>query len=217
MTETIQTQQQPKTLRLIANILSYVLHPVFMPTLMAFVLYKLAPVSFAGVTFPQFRMWLLSIGFTTLFFPLFTVILLKGLGFAKSLHMETAKERIVPLMATMIFYFWASHVFNNISSPLILKVLLLGSFWGTIVLFMINIFVKVSLHTAAAGSMIGILLVLMMISPVNMVLPLFIALIIAGLMGTIRLILKAHTPAEIWLGYIVGLLVQLGAYWYMKA
>jgi len=208
--------EQPKTLRVIANILSYILHPVFMPTVMTFVLYKLAPVSFAGVTFEQFKMWMISVGVTTLFFPLFTILLLKGLGFAKSFHMETTRERIVPLMATMVFYFWASHVFNNITSPLILKVLLLGSFWGIIVLFMINIFVKVSLHTAAAGGMIGILLVLMMTSPVNMVLPFFVALIIAGLMGTIRLILKAHTPAEVWLGYIVGILVQLGAYWYMK-
>lgn len=214
MTETKQTSQQPKLLRIIANILSYVLHPVFMPTVMTLVLYKLSPISFAGVTLAQFKMWLLSIGITTLFFPLFTVVLMKGLGFAQSLHMETTRERIIPLMATMIFYFWASHVFNNIPSPLIIKVLLLGSFWGIIVLFMINIFVKVSLHTAAAGGMIGILIVLMKISPVNMVIPFFIALFIAGLMGTIRLILKAHTPAEVWLGYIVGLLVQLGAYWY---
>jgi hypothetical protein len=216
MTETVQVSQQPKALRAVAMVLSYILHPVFMPVVMTFVLYKLSPVSFAGVTRGQLNMWLLSIGITTLFFPLFTVLLMKGLGFAKSFHMETTRERIVPLMATMIFYFWASHVFNNITSPLIIKVLLLGCFWGTIVLFMINIFVKISLHTTAAGGMIGILIVLMMISPVNMMIPFFASLFIAGIMGTMRLILGAHTPAEVWLGYIVGILEQLGAYLFMR-
>jgi len=215
MTETKQTQQ-PKALQVLASILSYILHPVFMPLVMTLVLYELSPVSFAGVTVSQLKMWLLSIGITTLFFPLFTLLLMKGLGFAKNFHMETTRERIIPLIATMIFYFWASHVFNSIPSPLIIKVLLLGSFWGIIVLFMINIFVKISLHTAAAGGMIGVLLVLMMISPVNIILPFFLALFIAGIMGTIRLILRAHTPAEIWLGYIVGILVQLGAYLYLR-
>jgi hypothetical protein len=219
MTETIQTSQQPKALRSVAMFLSYVLHPVFMPTVMTWVLYKLSPISFAGLTLADIKVWLFRIGYITLFFPLFTVLLLKAVGFAKSFRMETIQERIAPLMATMIFYFWASHVADSISSPhtpLILEVLLLGSFWGIIVLFMLNIFVKVSLHTAAAGGVIGILIVLMMISPVNMVIPFFIALIIAGLIGTLRLILNAHTPAEVWLGYIVGLLVQLGAYWFMR-
>jgi len=216
MTEALIHSQQPKGLRIIANILSYVLHPVFMPTIMTAVIYWLWPLSFAGVTVQQFRMWLLSIGITTAFFPLFTLLLMKGLGFLNSFRLETTRERIIPLMATMIFYFWVSHVFNNIPSPLIIKVLLLGNFWGIIALFMFNIFVKISLHTTAAGSIVAIFLLMVMISPVNMLLPFFIALIIAGIMGTIRLILAAHTPAEIWLGYITGFLVQLGAYWYMK-
>jgi hypothetical protein len=81
---------------------------------------------------------------------------------------------------------------------------------------MINIFTKISMHTAAAGGMIGIIIVLMISSPANMVLPLFIAILIAGIIGTARLILGMHQKGDIWLGYIVGILVQLGAYVYMK-
>jgi len=152
------TNNQPQgtsTLQSIANLLSYVLHPVFMPLLITFVMYKLAPASFAGYTQKQIGLWFASIGFTMVFFPLFTMLLLKGLGFLKSFKMESTKDRIVPLMATMIFYFWASHVFNNIPSPNLIKILLMGCFWGTIVLFMLNIFVKVSLHTSAAGGAVA--------------------------------------------------------------
>ncbi len=214
---------QPKFLRVVATILSYILHPVFMPLYMTLVLYWLAPVSFVGVSTHQYGWWLIQIAQWTLFYPLLVVVLLKALGFIKSVLMHDPKDRIVPLMAAMVFYFWGFHVFNSINTlpnnhvviPLILKVLLLGSFWGVIAIFMLNIFFKVSMHATAAGSMIGILIVLMLTSPVNMVVPFFIALLIAGLMGTIRMVLGAHRIGEIWAGYILGLLVMLGAYWYI--
>jgi hypothetical protein len=77
---------------------------------------------------------------------------MKPLGFISSYKMPTARERTIPLMATMIFYFWISHVFNNMAGavPQVLKVLLLGNFWGIIVVFIVNIFTRVSMHTSAA-------------------------------------------------------------------
>ena len=208
---------QSKFLRVLATIASYVFHPVFMPTVMTFVLYKLSPVSFAGVEPKQFNQWLLSIGLNTLFFPLFSVALMKGLGFVQSFHLRTVKERIMPLVATMIFYFWAAHVLNSLPNiPLVLRVLLTGSYLGIIAMFLINIFMKISMHTTAAGGMIGILIVLMILSPVNMVVPLFVALAISGIIGTARMLLGAHKIWEVWLGYILGVLVMLAAYIYLK-
>jgi len=72
------------------------------------------------------------------------------------------------------------------------------------------------MHTTAAGAMLGIMLILLFTSPVNMVLPFFIALFIAGLIGSARMILGAHKAPEIWLGYALGLAVQVGAYIYLK-
>ena len=209
----------PKPIRIAASVVSYICHPVFMPLIMAFTLMSLSPNSFTGVTPRQQGTWLLMVASTAVFFPLFSILLMKPLGFITSFHMPTAKERTIPLMVTMIFYFWLSHVFNSIPDvtvPLILKVLMLGNFWGVIVLFIINIFTKVSMHTSAAGGMVGILIILMLLSPVNMIMPFFVALIVAGIIGSARIILGAHQRGDIWLGYIVGILVQIGAYIYMK-
>ncbi|MBC7552459.1 MAG: phosphatase PAP2 family protein [Taibaiella sp.] len=217
--ETAVAANQPKALRVLASIVSYICHPVFMPLIMAVVLSKLSSNSFTGVPPKQLGLWFISIASTAVFFPLFSILLMKPLGFITSYHMPTARERTIPLMVTMIFYFWVSHVFNSIPDvtvALILKVLLLGNFWGVVVLFLINIFTKVSMHTAAAGGMVGILIVLMIMSPVDMVIPFFIALVIAGIIGTARLILGAHQRGDVWLGYIVGIVVQLAAYIYMK-
>jgi hypothetical protein len=215
----LPTNTQPKFLRVLASIVSYICHPVFMPVIMAYTLLVLSPNSFAGTPPKTLGLWFINIGFTAVFFPLFSIALMKPLGFISSYHMPTAKERTIPLMTTMIFYFWVSHVFNSmpgVTIPLILKVLLLGNFWGIICLFMINIFTKISMHTAAAGGMIGILIVLMIVSPVNMVVPFFVGLVIAGIIGTARLVLGVHQKGDVWLGYIIGILVQIGAYIYMK-
>lgn len=209
---------QPAALRGIAHAISFICHPVFMPVVMSLLIYKLAPAGFAGLQPRQLGMLFISIGVSTVMFPLFSILLMKPLGFISSYTMPTARERTIPLMATMIFYFWISHVFNNMAGvvPAALKILLMGNFWGIIVVFIANIFTRVSMHTAAAGGMVGILLVLLIISPANMILPLFGAVVVAGIVGSARLILGAHQRGDVWLGYIIGIIVQLGAYLYSK-
>lgn len=210
-----QLRTRTRILHGVASVASYIFHPVFMPTIMTLALYKLAAVGFAGVSTASLGNWVLIIGINTILFPVLGVLLLKGLGFINSIHMRDPKERIVPLMISMVCYFWAYNVFKNIDSPFILKVLMLGNFWGIIALFMVNIFFKISMHTMAAGGMIGIVIVLMFISPVSMMIPLFVAMLIAGIMGTARLILGAHRTGEVWLGYALGILVMVAAYFYL--
>ncbi len=210
---------QSKAIRWASMGISILFHPVFMPLLMSLAIYKLSPASFSSYQPKQLGLLFISIGISTLFFPLFTILLLKPLGFISSYHLEQARERTIPLLATMIFYFWISHVFNNIAGggvPLPLKVLLLGNFWGIIGIFIANIFVKVSMHTAAAGGMIGIMIVMLFLSATNALIPLVATIILAGVVGSARLALGAHQRGDVWLGYLLGIVAQIGAFWYMK-
>jgi hypothetical protein len=205
-----------KALRILAILASYVFHPVFMPTAVALAISFLNVSGFAGIPDIQKGKWIVYIAVNTLFFPLVATLLMKALGFIESIHLRTMKDRIIPLIATMIFYFWAYRVFKSIHAPFILNVFLLGCFWGVIVVFMINIFSKISMHTAAAGGMLGILFVLLFIGQVNFLVPIFLAMLIAGIIGTARLTLGAHTPFEIWLGYGAGIVTQIAAYFFLK-
>ncbi len=217
--EQIHTQQRTGTqspvLRLLANLVSYIFHPVFMPVIMSILLYRLAATSFAGITVKEYGFKVISIFVSTLLIPVMVVLLLKPLGFLKSIKMEDPKERIIPLIVTMTFTFWVYLVFKNTKEPLILRSFMLGNFWGVTGLFFATIFYKVSMHTAAAGAVLGLIIVLMIMSPVSMFIPLLIAIIIAGVIGTARLLLGSHTPFEIWAGYLLGVAVQVGAYFYL--
>lgn len=206
---------QSKWLRGLATVVSYMLHPVFLPILMTWVIYTISPMSFVQYEGKKLTLVFVQIGLATIFFPVLVVLLLKGLGFIDSIFLRTQKERIVPLLATMMCYWWISHVFKNLDAPLILQVLLRGAYWSIIVLFVCSIFFKISMHTMAAGGMLGVLIVLLMLSPVRMTIPLFLGIFIAGVSGTARMLLGAHTQFEIWSGYVLGILAMLGAYWYL--
>ncbi len=187
-----------------------------MPLTMAIIVSILNSSAFAAIDQKQRMQWFGNIALNTVFFPVITVALIKAVGFIDSIQMRTMKERIIPLIGTMIFYFWAYLIFKNINAPLVLRVLLLGSFWGIVAVFMVNIFMKISMHTAAAGGAMGILIVLMMVSHLNLILPFLLVMLVAGLIGTARMVLQAHRPVEIWAGYIIGIIVQVAAYFYLR-
>lgn len=207
----------PAWLRTLASLVSYVFHPVFMPVLLSVIIWRIQPAPFAGMSPRTLLLRFISLTLTTIFFPLLVVALLKALGFLQSIHMRVSKDRVIPLIATMTFYFWAQQVFRHLTdTPQIINILLLGSFWAVVLLFMASIFFKVSMHTTAAGGAIGIMAVLLFLSPFNMLAAFFATIIIGGLVGTARLILREHTTFEIWVGYLIGLVAQLGAWWYLS-
>jgi hypothetical protein len=91
-------------LRAIAKIVSLVFHPLFIPVYIG--------CFFIYIThlFPQLTDWdrtklLVSfiVNYTVL--PLVTLLLAKGLGFIQSVYLKTQKDRIIPYVATGIFYF----------------------------------------------------------------------------------------------------------------
>ena len=71
---------------------------------------------------------------------------------------------------------------------------------------MINLFVKISTHTAAIGGVTGSLLAFSVIFSFNPVWWLCITLLLAGMVGTSRMILRQHSLHQVVLGYLAGVL-----------
>ena len=88
-----------------------------------------------------------AVNFT--FFPLVTVLLLKGLNFIDSIYLRTQKDRIIPFVACMIWYFWVWYVWNNYGQtndgdiPRLVVQFALATFISTIIGLMVNIKIKV--------------------------------------------------------------------------
>lgn len=203
--------------------ISYLLHPLLMLTYVAFLVFWANPYLFQAQSGKQLQIHFLSLFFTTFLLPAVAILMMKSLGLIKSIQMEDRQDRIGPLIVTAVFYLWAFR--NMISNPDIPQPLTIFTLGTCIVLglcFLINLFSKISLHTAGAGGMVAIgFLIWQYFAPYGFVAgswemhPAFIValiLIIAGLTGSSRLYLKAHNPSEILGGYFIGLAGQFIAF-----
>ena len=98
--------------RVIARIVSYIFHPLFIPVYISWFLIFINPL------FPAINAsdkWILLLRFVVMYtvFPLVTVLLAKGLGFIQSIYLRTQKDRIIPYIVCGIYYFWMWYVLKN--------------------------------------------------------------------------------------------------------
>jgi hypothetical protein len=207
---------QPMPVRFFAHFFSFVFHPLFIPGYISAFLIFVHPYAFSGVSFKLKVLRLASVILLTAFFPAFTVFLLKMLGFANSFFLRTQKERIIPYVASMFFFFWIFYVSRNLpGSPIIFTTLLLGTFLGSIAALMANIYFKVSMHGIAMGGLVTFFLILAVFGSFPVTFYLSMAILIAGLVCTSRLIVSDHHPFEVYAGFFLGVIAQTVAVFFV--
>ncbi len=204
----------------ISKMVSVVFHPLFIITYVTVFYLAIDPYSFGVPSIGEQVPFILMIFFTTAIIPIIAVLLMKFLGLVQSLELKEAKERIGPYIITGIFYIWLTvNLFNNNEVPKLYVIFILGSAIGLFVSFFINNFVKISAHGVGMGGMLGFFLLLLQ-GPVQKVwfelsssqaigIPIIffflLVVLLTGIVGTSRLLLKAHEAKEVMQGVLVGL------------
>ena len=207
-------QPRNSIIRVAAKIISYVFHPLFVPVYIAWFLITVQPYLFGSFTPTQKMITILRFFIMYSFFPLVTVLLAKALGFLDSIFLKTQKERVIPYIACGIYYFWMCYVLRNQDqfSKEVVQ-LSMAIFIASSIGLLVNIYIKVSMHAMSAGILVAFMVLLAITQPGNYAIYLSIAFLIAGLVCTSRLILSDHSPAEIYIGLLVGCLSQWLAVW----
>jgi hypothetical protein len=205
---------QPKVLRVIAKIVSYIFHPLFIPVYVTAYLIYIHPYLFAAYDDKQKFLRLLSVFVITVFFPAITVFLLWRLKFAESIYLNTQKERIIPFVASNIYFFWAFWVARNIEgTPPPMVFFFLGVFLASSAGLMANNYFKISLHALGVGGAVAFMILLGTLTPNPMGMIISITTIIAGLVCTSRLIVSDHHPMDVYMGVMIAILSQFIAFW----
>ena len=209
-------EAQPPIVRFFARFFSLVFHPLFLPAYITAFLVFVHPYVFSGINDKIRLLRLISVILLTAFFPAFTVFLLWRLGFATSIYLKTQKERIIPYVASMFFFFWIFYVSRNLpGSPVIFTTLLLGVFLSSIAALMANIYFKVSMHAIAMGGLVAFFLILAVFGSFPVTLYLSLSVLIAGAVCTSRLIISDHHPFEVYSGFFLGVLSQTVAVFFV--
>ncbi len=209
---TIQNSDQyPLALRISAQFFSYVFHPLFIPLIAVWYLAFIHQGYFTGITLHEKILILIRVGYNTIIFPLVTLLLLKAVGFIKSIFLKTQRERIIPYVAAGFYYFWMYLVFKSQPKvPSIVTAFIFGVFLTSSIGLIVNSFYKISMHAMGVGALSGLLFIMVCIgSPYSIFLSATIVFLIAGLVCTSRLIVSDHYPFDIYTGFFFGILCQV--------
>ena len=206
----------PTLLRYIGNFISYIVHPLFIPTYFFLYLMQVLPYEFVGITEWQLTLRLFSVFWLTAFFPAFAVFLMWRLKLSDSIFLRTQKERIIPYVITMFFYWWMYYLSRNFTDqPLALKFFYFGIFIASALGLIINNFMKISLHAMGVGGFLTAIILVGLYYSVDNAIWTLLAIIITALVMSARMIVSDHSKQELILGFFIGLLTQVMAYFWV--
>ena len=204
------TGRQPAWLRIIAKIISYIFHPLFIPVYLCWVVVATQSYLFASFSRWEKTIFVLRFGVMYIMFPLVSVLLMRALGFISSFQLKTQKDRIIPYVVCMIYYWWMWYVLHNQPElPSVFVTLSFAIFLASIGGLMANINMKVSMHAMAAGVMMAFVMLLGFSQDINFGIYISLTIFVTGAICTARFIDGDHTPREIYGGLFIGILSLL--------
>jgi hypothetical protein len=149
--------------------------------------------------------------------PALSVFILFRSKNLSDLEMDDRRERTAPFLITVVFYFFAYYMLREFPAPSgmlkAIRVFTLGASTALLITIVINFAWKISAHTVAMGGLTGAItaLTLFLSTPPSLI---WLSLVvgISGLVGYARLRLVAHTPAQVYAGYLLGFASMFGLY-----
>ena len=214
-------------MKYIFSFISLVFHPVFILYYIFLCLYMITPVEFIFSDDKQwFALNVMIIGMS-IFFPTVSLLALRASGLVSSIRLEDPKQRIGPMIASIIFYVWLFLNYRQFDvGPKIYEANILGATMALCASFFVNNFSKISLHSVGVGGLVGAAALFRVVfTKAYYILPygdleiqispnifLSVIIVIAGLVGTVRLFLRAHRPQDVYGGFLIGFVCQLAAF-----
>ncbi|MBG0782874.1 MAG: hypothetical protein H0S84_11450 [Bacteroidales bacterium] len=195
-----------------AKLFSVFFHPLLIPIWVYLGL--IWQVDLIMLRIPYNVVWKLAglIFLTTFMLPLSIIMLMLRFKMISSLQMPMRQERIAPLMVTAIFFFLTYYILKTLQIAPVLYVYMLGATLLAVIASAITLWWKISLHMIGVGALTGAFAGLAILSPNTFTMLLILAILVSGLTGTSRLILSAHKPIEVYIGFLTGLALVLNLF-----
>lgn len=114
------------------------------------------------------------------------------------------ERRLVPYIISIVCYFACFFWLEYRNTPRVISIIVVVALTIQMVCALINIWWKISTHTAAIGGVAGGLVSYSIAFSFNPLWWLCFVLILAGAVGTARMILRQHSLSQVVTGFLVG-------------
>ena len=193
---------EEKYLRSAARVLSTIFTPFYVPTvgfaaLFLFTYLKMLPVLYQFIVVGVVYLF-------TVVLPMAAIYFYQKVNGWSLRHLGHREKRIVPYAMTIVSYVTCLLLMYRMGIPRFMSGILVSSLLAMIFCAVVNIWWKISAHMAAIGQFIGGMVSLSLLFFYDPIGWLCFAIIVAGMLGTSRIILRQHTLPEVLVGFVVG-------------
>lgn len=188
---------------LTARLLSIVFRPFYLPLVGLITLFVFSYMRILPFTY--------KLTLTTLFY-LFTILIPTLLiyfyrryrGWTHTQLMSTRERRMIPYLIAIICYFTCYYLLTMVHVPRFITSILMAALAIQTGCALINIWWKISTHMAGIGGMTGATMAFALIFGFDPIGWLCLLFLIAGSLGSARMILMQHTLHQVTVGFLVG-------------
>lgn len=195
-------------MRIPATVISYLFHPLLMPTLGLLLLLNSGTyLSLLDPAAKRAILFVMALG--TLFFPLIMIPVLYYRNLVPDLQNPTGEERRIPQLIVLILYIITFVYFIRLPLSKVIHAYVLSAAIALFLILIVGIKFRISSHMTGLGGVTGMILALLLLYETPLLAPLLLVILAAGLTGTSQLILGHHRASEVYSGYGLGLGVVL--------
>ncbi|GJG68151.1 membrane protein [Prevotella lacticifex] len=115
------------------------------------------------------------------------------------------ERRMVPYVISILCYFLGFYLLTLMNTPDFISVIFVVAIIIQVLCAAVNRWWKISIHSAGIGGVTGMVIAFSFILSFDPTWWLCMLLLIAGLVGTARMVLRQHSLAQIVCGYLIGL------------
>jgi hypothetical protein len=191
-----------------AQFISVLAHPLFMPSYAFSLLMYTNPYINMMISDSTKNIVIIILSLFTIVLPILTAIILKQLRVIDSIYMKTTEERKWPFVFTLVWYYMAFQLLAKLYIPQSFLLLMLGAISAIGLSLIITLRWKVSIHMLGIGGLIGAIIGIshrFQFDHSNLIM---LLLIFAGLIGFARLKTHSHNYRQVYVGFLLGFLVE---------
>lgn len=196
-----------KTMLRVARVTSVLFTPFSIPFLSFLVLFLF---SYLRIMPTMYKLFVLGIVYCfTILTPTITIFLFRKInGFARQ-ELGERKKRYMPILLTIISYIFCLMMMYKLNIPWYMTGIIWASLIVSVICILVNLKWKLSEHMAGMGGVVGGLVSFSALFGYNPVGWLCLFILIAGILGSARIILGHHTLGEVFSGFVVGFVCAL--------
>lgn len=188
-----------------AECFSYAMHPLLLPLYGLFFVFNSNTVfSFIPAVSQNYCYVVTFVCLCLL--PVVTLPLFKKLRLIRSYDLSDRKERIYPVVVSVFYAFGGFYLIRHVPYTNIVQQMYLVLIIVLCGFAIVTLRWKMSMHMTAAGAVCGFLLVIGFRYFGDVRTPFMGLLCLSGILGSCRLYLNKHNPAQVYAGFVFGLL-----------